>query len=307
LINNLSQLEGVASHIVSQSILVETEFGPMRLLAVESASRDDKSPPLLLSMPNAIERFLQGQGVLISEPLAYHQNLAPGDRITVQTEQGNTKLVVLGILQDYSSSRGRIFINLGLYRQLWRDSTVSGLTLYRTSGFSQQKLLQSIQRYLTKQPIIYNVSSRSEIREITLTVFDRTFAITHVLRTLAILVAFVGVLSALLALQLEGLREFAILRATGMTPRQLTAMILLQTGLMGLLAGLLALPLGLLMSDVLMDVINRSSFGWSMQHLTPRGVLLEAVLLAVGAALIAGTYPAWRAARIAPAQALREE
>ena len=84
-------------------------------------------------------------------------------------------------------------------------------------------------------------------------------------------------------------------------------MVLLQTGLMGLLAGLLALPLGLLMADILIDVINRSAFGWSMQHQIPQGVMLEAILLAIGAALIAGAYPAWRAATNSPAQALREE
>src|SRR5690606_24672778 len=114
------------------------------------------------------------------------------------------------------------------------------------------------------------------------------------------------ILGALMTLQLERLREYAILRATGMTPGDVAAMVLLQTGVLGLCAGLLALPLGLLMSELLIEVINRRSFGWTLQQTLPPGVLIEALLLAVGAALLAGLYPAWRAGGIGSA-ALREE
>jgi len=61
------------------------------------------------------------------------------------------------------------------------------------------------------------------------------------------------------------------------------------------------------MSDILIDVINRRSFGWTMQHFLPESVLLEGIMLAVIAAVLAGIYPAWRVARIRPAMALREE
>lgn len=84
-------------------------------------------------------------------------------------------------------------------------------------------------------------------------------------------------------------------------------MILTQTAAMGLAAGLLALPLGLMMAEVLIDVINRRSFGWSMQHLVPGGVLLQAVILALVAALLAGIHPILRIRRVSPALALREE
>ena len=156
-------------------------------------------------------------------------------------------------------------------------------------------------------PGTWGVAANADIRRITLTIFDRTFAITHVLRLLAISVAFVGVLSALIALQLERMREYALLRATGMTVQEVASMIGIQTLVMGLLAGLFALPLGLLMSDVLIDVINKRSFGWSMLHILPTSVLVQAMLLAIVAAGLAGIYPAVRVAGVSPAQALREE
>jgi putative ABC transport system permease protein len=127
------------------------------------------------------------------------------------------------------------------------------------------------------------------------------------LRLLAVLVAFVGILNALMAMQIERSRELAVLRAGGMTPRQLWGLVTGETGLIGALAGLLALPLGIIQALVLILVINRRSFGWSMQISIEPIILFQALLLAVFAALLAGIYPAWRMARTLPALALREE
>ncbi|MDZ7747910.1 MAG: ABC transporter permease [Halofilum sp. (in: g-proteobacteria)] len=151
------------------------------------------------------------------------------------------------------------------------------------------------------------VRDSASIRQRSLEVFDQTFAITTVLRTLALLVAFVGVLTALLALQIERRRELAILRATGATPGQVRAQVTLQTGTLGLLAGLLSLPLGLVLAEVLIHVINRRAFGWTIVTDVEPAVLVEAVALAVVAALVAGAWPAWRAGRVEPAAALRAE
>ena len=92
-----------------------------------------------------------------------------------------------------------------------------------------------------------------------------------------------------------------------MTPGQVRVMIIVQTLLMGLFAGLLAIPLGLLMADVLIEVINRRAFGWSMQQILPPVVLVQAMSLALISAFLAGLYPAQKAATISPATALREE
>ncbi|MCU0937521.1 MAG: FtsX-like permease family protein [Gammaproteobacteria bacterium] len=119
--------------------------------------------------------------------------------------------------------------------------------------------------------------------------------------------AFVGVLSALMALELERGREVAILRATGATRGQVWGLVLSQTGLLGTLAGLFAVPLGLALALILIHVINRRSFGWTLDvHVDPQ-ILLQAVALAVLAALLAGLYPALRMAGTSPARALRED
>ena len=127
------------------------------------------------------------------------------------------------------------------------------------------------------------------------------------MRLLATIVAFIGILSALMALQLENTRQHGIMRANGMTPRQLRAFTLIQTGLMGMTAGLLALPVGLVLAIILIYVINVRSFGWTMDlTLTPRP-FIQAFAVALIAALAAGLYPAWRSSRSSAIQALRSE
>ena len=111
----------------------------------------------------------------------------------------------------------------------------------------------------------------------------------------------------MLALQLERARELAILRGLGMTPGQMGGLVTMQTAFIGLLSGLAAIPLGLVMAWVLIEVINRRAFGWQMDVTIVPADLLAALSLAVGAALIAGIYPAWRAASARPALAMREE
>jgi putative ABC transport system permease protein len=151
------------------------------------------------------------------------------------------------------------------------------------------------------------VRPNEAIRAEALAVFDRAFAITGALQLLAAIVAFIGILSALLALQLERAREFGVLRAVGLTQRQMRGLMLLETGMMGAIAGILALPTGVILALILIYIINRRSFGWTLQFQPQPEVFAGAMLLAIGAAVLAGVYPAIRLARMQPADALRGE
>lgn len=151
------------------------------------------------------------------------------------------------------------------------------------------------------------MQSNRILRQGSLEIFDRTFAITNALRLLAVVVAFIGVFSTLMSLQLERTRELGILRATGMTPRQLGALTLLETGLMGTMAGLFAMPVGYILAWILIYVINVRSFGWTLQMVLQGSYFWQALLVAIVAALLAGLYPALRLGRMNIATAIRQE
>ena len=127
------------------------------------------------------------------------------------------------------------------------------------------------------------------------------------LRILATVVAFVGVLSAFMILQLERAREVAVLRALGMTRGQVWGVVGAQTGLMGLITGVLAIPLSFAMALMLIGVINRRSFGWSIDFHADPAIVVQTLSLAVIAALVAGLYPAFKMTATEPGLALRED
>lgn len=295
----------VAQHEDVQDVLdawlVETEssVGPLRVQSA-AAAMDSWLFVKEGALPDA-------DSVMISEPLASLQQLAIGDSLQLLTATGSRTLRISGIFYDYNTGAPFVALSAAQLQAFWPAAVARRLTLTLREGADAEAVAAALRTTLRADGESALVTANSSIHAVTLAIFDRTFAITHVLRILAIVVAFVGVFSAMLALQLQRLRDYAILRAGGMTLGEVARLILLQTLVMGTLAGLLSLPLGLLMSEVLIDVINMRSFGWSMQHSVPPSVLGEAVLLAIVAALLAGLYPARRVAAVHPADALRGE
>jgi putative ABC transport system permease protein len=307
LLSALERIDGVASMSTGRARQVDSQHGPVRLLALGDAPHVETGFRFKRSEDAPFVSFRRGETLFVSEALAYHQNLALGDAMVLTSPGGPQRFRVGAIYFDYSTDRGMISIDRASYARLWRDPGVTTVGLRLAADADLQAVTRKVRALAARSERPALVRANAEIRALSMQVFDRTFAITGVLRLLAVGVAFIGVLSALLALQLERSREQATLRALGVTPRQLTGLVSLECGLMGLTAGLLALPLGWLMGQLLIHVLNQRSFGWSMQSLLPPGVLGEAVILATVAALLAGLYPAWRLASAPPADALREE
>lgn len=250
-------------------------------------------------------RFLGG-AVIVSEPFAFHRGAGAGDRLELQTDRGPRGFDIAGVFYDYASDRGVVTLHRTTYDRFWDDPSVQSLGLYAASGIDAEMLASEVRRVASGRQDL-QVAVNRELRASALEIFDRTFKITAVLRLLAVAVAFIGILSALMALQLERARELAVLRANGLVPSQVWGLVTTQTGLMGLVAGLLAAPLGVVLAALLIHVINRRSFGWTLEMSLTPGVLLQSILLALAAALLAGIYPAWKMSKASPAGALREE
>jgi len=248
-----------------------------------------------------------GDGVIISEALILRENLAaPPETITLETPEGDRSFPVLAVFYDYSSDRGTIILDNDLYTALWHDDRIASLGLFTAPDVSVEDIVTAIREHFKGRQDLLVQSNRS-LRQGSLEIFDRTFAITSALRLLAVVVAFIGVLSTLMSLQLERTRELGILRATGMTPRQLGTLTLLETGLMGTMAGIFAMPLGFALAWILIYVINVRSFGWTLQMSLEGRYFWQALLVAIAAALLAGLYPALRLGRMNIATAVRQE
>ncbi|MFN8378853.1 MAG: FtsX-like permease family protein [Anaerolineae bacterium] len=245
-------------------------------------------------------------GVMVSEPFAFRRGITPDhSTLTLATDQGNVTFPVVGVYYDYTSDQGAVFMADPVYRRYYNDSFISNFALFLQPGADLSATIEAVRTQLTGTDLI--VRSNRALRDNVFEVFERTFAITQALRMLAVVVAFIGILSALMALQIEQARQFGVMRANGMTRRQLWGFTLLQTASMGTTAGLVALPIGLALAVVLINVINVRSFGWTMQlRLAPEEFAI-AFAVAVGAAVAAGLYPAYRLGRTNTSRALRTE
>lgn len=306
LIEQIQAAPGVERVRRYRNVTVESQFGPQLVLALDVTPDDRTAFRFLQGDPTQIwPGFEQGE-ILISESLAFRRQLRPGDTLTFRTDRGERALRVAGVFYDYGTDQGVVMMQFPRYRELWDDPAITSLGLYVVPGVGVEALVREL-RSLSAADETINIRSNRTLRETSLVIFDRTFAITRVLQLLATIVSFIGILASLMALQLERARELGVLRANGMTPGQVWGMIVAQTGLMGLTAGLLAAPVGVMMAAVLVFVINKRSFGWTLQFQLDPGLFVQALLVAVAAALLAGIYPAWKMGRTSPALALREE
>ena len=260
--------------------------------------------------------YFDGQGVLISEPYSFRHDLHLGDSLSLPTDSGEKNFTIAGVYVDYGSEIGVIAMNRNTYLKYWNDASISFIGIYAKNDTNIPQFIDELRGIVDKERENpsksatvqdLDIVSNQAIREASIKIFDRTFAVTQVLRLLAIVVAFVGILSALMAIQIERSRELALMRAIGLTPRQLWLVVSGETGIIGTLAGILAAPIGIAIAAILILVINYRSFGWSMDISIDPLILGQSLALAILAALLAGIYPATRLSRIKPADALREE
>jgi putative ABC transport system permease protein len=308
LVEAFARTDGVAAVATYRRVELLTADGPLRIGVLDPAgARTSATYQFASGDPTAAWQAFEVGDALVSEPFAYLSRTAVGDSIVIPTDRGERRVRVAGIFYDYGPDRGIVLLHRQTYDALFDDRTVGSLAIYAAAGVPADVLVERLRRVAADADQALNIRANRALREASLEVFDRTFLVTAVLRVLAFVVAFVGVLAALAALQLERAREFGVLRATGVTPAQLRGLVIAQTGLMGLAAGLLALPVGALLAALMVFVINRRSFGWSLAMQVDGTVIWQAIVLALLAALLAGIAPAIRLARVSPALALREE
>jgi putative ABC transport system permease protein len=248
-----------------------------------------------------------GTGLWVSEPLAQRLDLAVGQPLTITTAAGPATLPVVAIHRDYASERGEV-IAPAAWLLARTPVAVTALALHAAPGTAVPALVRQL-RDLAAGSSTQELWIRSnhELRRSSLAVFDRTFAITAVMRLLCLLVAGFGIYAAFAALQLERAAEVGLLRCLGATPRWIAASVLGQTALLGLLAGLFAVPAGALFGHLLAGLVNRVSFGWTLPAIeVPPMQILEVLALGLGAALLAGVLPARRFAALRPVVVLRD-
>lgn len=295
-----------ASRVVSVIAPDYPDLPPVNLQAVDYDIAPNRGYVWNIAQGGDVDAALTNGAVMVSEPFAFRREISSDRReITLLTDSGPQTFPIAAVFYDYSTDQGQIVMFRSVYDQFWNDPYITSMAAFIDEGADLTLVIEDVRAGLSGFDL--TAQANRDLRAGVFEVFDNTFAITIALRLLATIVAFIGILSALLALQLENTRQYGVMRATGMTRGQVWRFTLLQTGLMGGVAGALALPIGMALALVLLFVINVRSFGWTMQFYFAPEEFVQAFLVALVAALAAGLYPAFRITRLLTARALRSE
>ena len=243
--------------------------------------------------------------VVVSEPFTYKHHKKAGDSITLSLGEAKATFRIADVYYDYSSERGSILMDRSTMLRYLPDPAPSNLAIYVSPDAHLETVRAEIEKATAGHRVL--LFSNRDLRAEAIRIFDRTFAITYALEAVAVVIAVMGIAGALLALVIDRRRELGLLRFLGAAIGQVRKLILFEAGLLGLLANLAGMALGFALSLVLIYVVNKQSFGWTIRFHWPVEILLGALMLVYAATVLAGLYPAQVAVRLNPLEVVHEE
>jgi putative ABC transport system permease protein len=248
------------------------------------------------SSREVLRRCREYDQILISEVLSNRLGLGEKDTLQLPTPEGLHRFTIAGVFYDYRTEGGMVIMDRSTYHQYWpEEKRYTSVGVYLEPDSSLDDARTFIRGRLQRNQEVF-ITSNKELRQEILRIFDQTFSITYALQIIAIVVAIFGIVNTLVLLVMERERDIGVLKAVGATNRQVQRMTLLEAGLMGLISFVLGAVNGILLSLLLIFVINKQSFGWTIHFTVPPGIFGKTLILVLVCSLLAGVFPARAAA-----------
>lgn len=310
--DRIARTPGVEAVDSYRDLRIELDGRPRSIVARDLTLHAQRSRYLFTAGESeaTLRQAILRRGVVVSEVLANALRLRGGDVIVIPTPAGERTVPVVGVFYDYATDGGKMVMDRSLFRELWGEEGATVVPVYLEPGADPDEVTRRLEWQflgLSRSAPILTVIKNADLRREILTIFDRTFALTYVLEVIAVMVGVLGIVNTLLTAVLERQREFATLRAMGASHGQVTGLVLWEALYLGVIGAILGVASGLCLALVLVRVINKQSFGWTVHLTISFPVLAQAVVLAMGAALVAGAWPARWVSRQVPAEGLRYE
>ena len=288
----------------SLRVVLDAARPPVAVLARDDVDRD---PAIRFPAVGASYERRPGDppAAWISEAVSDLYGYKAGSRIEVPLAGERHAFVVCGIWRDYARQHGVIVVERATYAALSGDRHTNDAALWLKPGATPAAAEQAL-RALPGGGLL-EIAGAGEIRRASLAIFDRSFAVTYALEAVAVLVGLFGLSSSVGAIVLARRREFGVLRHLGMTRGQVGAMLAAEGGLLALLGVAVGLALGGAISLVLIHVVNRQSFNWSMDVHPPYGLLAALSLILVVLAIVTAWGSGREATGMGPVRAVKED
>lgn len=262
---------------------------PVKLRIVDGAVLENRSRFTFIKGETGAWEALREGKVFVSESLAYRFRVELGGRVQLETPLGEKRFFVTALTRDYSSDQGAIHMDRQIYEKIWNDFRVQSVALFLKPDVSSEDVRQSI---VGKFPGLDSViSSNTKMKDDILVIFDKTFAPTATLKGVSLLVALLGIATALMVILMERSREMTVLGYLGLAPRQLAAMNVFQALIMGFAAYAVSVVCGMVLTYIIVYAINYRSFGWSIDIQANPWIFVKTFLLTAAACLASSFYP----------------
>lgn len=306
--DGIEKLAGVTSIDRFRAYPISYEGLPATLAGGESSRVGNSASTRFLpgeDQQSILRQLSAGDYAVVSEPFANKHGVKIGSVLRLRLAGAIRHFKVLGIYYDYSTERGYIVLDRKTMLKYLPDQAESNLAIYVKPGADVESVRHEIDGVIAGRRVL--VFRNGGLRRAAIATFDRTFRITYALEAVAVAVAVMGIAGALLAMIIDRRREFALLRFLGASRPQVRKIILCEAGLLGLASNLIGVVLGTLLSLILIFVINKQSFGWTIQFHWPVVLLLMVLTGVYGATVLAALYPASLALRMNPIEVIHEE
>jgi len=243
--------------------------------------------------------------VWVSEAMVDLYGMKPGTRIELPLSGTLHAFTVAGVWRDYARPTGTIQMRLSDYRAITGEQEASGVALTLKPGARAEDTLAALKRLPFAATL--DASEPSEIRAMSMKVFDRSFAITYLLEAIAIVIGLFGVAATFSAQTLARAKEFGMLRHVGVTRRQVLSILAIEGGSLTGLGIVTGFVLGWVISLILVFVVNPQSFHWTMQLHMPWPLLATVAALLLAAAALTALLAGRQSLSGGPIRAVRED
>jgi putative ABC transport system permease protein len=235
----------------------------------------------------------------ISDYLSVKYGLNKGDVIQLRSPAGNVKFRINDIFSSYPTTSGFVYIDRKWLKKYWGMDDATQISVYLKNGIDPDLFIRKLRSTLSADYSL-EIMNNQELRNKILDIFNKTFAITYAIEFISIIVSLIGVINTLMALVFDRKREISIIRYIGGSWEQIRQTFLLSAGIIGITGIVLGTLLGLIMSVILIQVVNKISFGWEIHFQLPFVYLLCVSVLLFIAILSAGLLPSKVARKIDP-------
>jgi putative ABC transport system permease protein len=255
-------------------------------------------------LPNAAER--EAGYVTVSENLARRRDLHPESVFTMPTPTGERTYKVGAVITDYTSDQGTVFMDRKIFSEQFNDTLVDTFEIYMKDLTQLEPVRREITEKFGKKHDLY-VLSNVELRKEAYDLVSNAFAVTYAMEAVAIVLALLGVINTLLAAVLDRTREIGLLRGIGAARSHVMRLFIAEAALIGLTGSAVGLVLGYALGFTLTKVVGVQATGWSFPFAFPWQLSLQILGAATACAVLAGIYPARRAAGLDVVEALAYE